>query len=136
MARRPVIDPTKNVLDLVRVEKKHARDLRAADKELKAVLRTADIRRVDDLAAMRDRYEERISKLLSDQMAISSNLLSAQVAKVTADIDARIGPLERFRYEMGGRTTGRGDIFACIFGAMGFAAAVVTVVSFFILRGH
>ncbi len=87
-----VIDPTRNVLDLVRAESVRQDGLRAAESQ-----------RINDLAAMRDKYEMRISDMLSRQVEHSAILLSTQV-------NDRLSKLEQFRYEQSGRSGGIGAL--------------------------
>jgi hypothetical protein len=123
----PVVDPTENVLALVDVEKAHAKDLRETDLRHERELRDAQINRIKELAALRDRYDERISNILAVQVRATSDLISAQLDKVTSSLDAQIAALgvssqerynsilatldpritevERFRYESGGKAS-------------------------------
>lgn len=141
----PAVDPTRNVLDLVRAESKYqdyAReaevrrqdDLRLAGNELNRIqnatirdLTAAETRRLDDLATLRQQYDIRISENLSVQVKTTSDLISTQLDKVTSSLStqirdgndafasqlkaigenlgARISDLEKFRWEVGGKTS-------------------------------
>ena len=129
----PVIDPTKNVLDLVKAESRYQDGMR----EMNAKLRDAEARRLEDLARaetrrvdgldeQRTRYEERIAndlkvnvKTTSDQLAgqliketgaLSNQIttlatsLTNQQALATTSLSTRIADLERFRWETGGKS--------------------------------
>ncbi len=110
----PLIDPTFNVLELVRAE-----SLRQDG------LRLSETMRINDLAAMRNHYEQRISDMLSRQVEQSAILLSTQV-------NDRLSKLEQFRYESSGRGAGVGSVWAYVFAAMGFVAAGVATWAFFV----
>jgi hypothetical protein len=122
-----VIDPTKNVLDLVQAESKFQNGMREAGEKYQNALREAESKRVDDLALQKERYEKQISDILTVQAKTTSELISTQLDKVTTSlaaqiatvssslagqivslnsaVDARLTPIERFRYETGGRTS-------------------------------
>lgn len=110
----PVIDPTANVLGLVKAAIRRQDDLRAAE-----------TRRIDDLAAMRNRYEQRISDMLSRQVEQSAILLSTQV-------NDRLSKLEQFRYESSGRGVGASQVWGYIFAVMAFLAAAVATAAYFL----
>lgn len=125
--RGPVIDPTKNVLDLVMAESKYQDAMRNAGEKLSKELSSAETRRVDDLAALRLQYDTQISENLRVQVKTTSELISTQLDKVTtslstqitsmtasfsaqiqlmsATLGQRIADLERFRWEVGGKTS-------------------------------
>ncbi len=86
------IDPTANALGYIDAAIQRQDDLRIAEQ-----------RRIDDLAAMRDKYEMRISDMLSRQVEHSAILLSTQV-------NDRLSKLEQFRYEQSGRSGGIGAL--------------------------
>jgi hypothetical protein len=111
-----VIDPTENVLALVDVEKQHQADIRAMEHQYQNDMRHAESRRLDDLAELRVQYEARISEVLTVQVKTTSELISTQLDKVTTALGLqitssvnslleRIGQLERFRWEVGGKTS-------------------------------
>lgn len=141
----PTVDPTKNVLDLVRAESKYqdyareseARrqdDLRRAESQMQhainnhlITLNLAETRRLDDLAELRQQYDVRAADSLSIQVKTTSDLISTQLDKVTNSLSqqirdgnegfgvqlrgavdtlgARITDLEKFRWEVGGKTS-------------------------------
>lgn len=141
----PVVDPTKNVLDLVRAESKYqdfareaeARrqdDLRDAESKLQHTINEhqvlankAETRRLDDLAQLRQQYEVRAADSLALQVKTTSDLISTQLDKVTNSLSqqirdgnegftmqlrgavdtlgARLTDLEKFRWEVGGKTS-------------------------------
>jgi hypothetical protein len=122
-----VIDPTKNVLDLVRAESKYQDGMREAEAKYQDALREAEIRHGEAMARLKENYDNRIADMLSVQVKTTSDLISTQLDKVTTALGAqittltaatqaqfqaltqtlndRIAQLERFRYEMGGRTS-------------------------------
>jgi transposase len=122
-----VIDPTKNVLDLVNAESKYQNDMRRMEARRQDELRAAETRRLDDLAQLRHQYDAQISENLRVQVKTTSELISTQLDKVTTSLSsqittvtttfssqiaaltaaftARIADLERFRWEVGGKTS-------------------------------
>ena len=122
-----VVDPTKNVLDLVRAESKFQDGMREAEAKYQNGMREAETRRLVELANLKASYDKQISDMLSVQVKTTSDLISTQLDKVTTALGAqittltaatqaqfqaftstlndRIAQLERFRYEMGGRTS-------------------------------
>lgn len=104
----PTIDPTKNVLDLVRAESKYqdfAReaevrrqdDLRKAESQLQHMindnqirLNLAETRRLDDLANLRQQYDVRVADSLALQVKTTSDLISTQLDKVTNSLSQQI----------------------------------------------
>jgi hypothetical protein len=122
-----VIDPTKNVLDLVKAESRFQDAMRDAESKYQNGMRDSESRRQDDLSRQKERYEKQISDILTVQVKTTSELISTQLDKVTTSLaaqiitvssslaaqitsvntamDARLTPIERFRYETGGRTS-------------------------------
>jgi hypothetical protein len=122
-----VVDPTKNVLDLVNAESrfqnalrdaesKHARDVQALSDKYQDAMRASESRRQDDLAALRLMYDSKMSDVLTVQVKTTSDLISTQLDKVTSALGTqittsvnslldRINQLERFRWEVGGKTS-------------------------------
>jgi len=113
-SKEAVIDPTANVLDLVRAESLRQDGLRAAE-----------TRRIDDLASMRNHYEQRISDMLSRQVEQSAILLSTQV-------NDRLSKLEQFRYESSGRGAGANAIWGYIVAGGGLIAAAFATAAYFL----
>lgn len=108
-----VIDPTKNVLDLVKAESLRQDGLRLAEQ-----------RRIDDLAHMRDKYDARISDMLQRQVEHSSVLLSTQV-------NDRLSKLEQFRYESSGKGAGMNQLWGFVVAAGGLIAAAFATAAYF-----
>jgi hypothetical protein len=129
-----VIDPTKNVEDLVKaleiaIEKlrvadaKRLDDLRLADNRRLDDLRDAEAKRLAELAAQKDRYDRQIFDIQTVQVKTTSDLISAQLSKETASLanqinaatvqnqgliltlSERIGKLEQARWEVSGRSS-------------------------------
>jgi hypothetical protein len=120
---RPVIDPTKNVLDLVMAESKYQDSMR-----------DAETRRINDLAALRVHYDTIIEHMRSTNLNSTSTLLATQLREVKTDLSDRTSKLEQFRWETGGRGTGRADVFGYIASAGMFGAAIAAIVTFFLLK--
>ena len=109
----PVIDPTKNVLDLVKAE-----SLRQDG------LREAETRRINELAALRVYYEAIIEGMRSNSL----KLLAEQLRENKADSSERIAKLEQFRWETGGRGTGVNSVVAFLGVAAGLAIALAVAI--------
>lgn len=119
----PTIDPTKNVLDLVRAESKYqdamremlrefedgmrkaAQDVTDSKLKLQDWMRDAESKRIDQLAALREGYDKRIADMLRDSVQSTSSLVSTQLVQIQATFDARVSKLEQFRWESGGRSS-------------------------------
>ena len=108
----PVEDPTKNVRELVEVEKAHAKEireiidknfearieaqarldhlLREAQAEKEEQARLAETRRIDDLAALRLQYDTQISQSRDTQVKTTSDLISKALDKVTDSLSQQI----------------------------------------------
>jgi hypothetical protein len=89
----PVVDPTKNVLDLVKAESKYQDAMREAGEKLRQMLADAESRRLDDLAALRLQYEARIAEDLRVGVKTTSEQLAAQLVKETTSLSNLIGAL-------------------------------------------
>ena len=123
----PAVDPTENVLALVDAETKFQNGMREASERLTLRLADAESRRIDDLAALRLQYDTQVSENLRIQVKTTSELISTQLDKVTNSLGAqitaltatfssqiatgitalgdRIADLEKFRWEVGGKTS-------------------------------
>jgi hypothetical protein len=110
------IDPTKNVLDLVRAESKYQDYAREAESKYQDGMRDAEMRRQDGLAEQRRWYDKATSDILTVQVKTTSELISTQLEKVTTNLSnqieamrsnltERLSQLERFRWEVGGKTS-------------------------------
>jgi len=135
-----VIDPTKNVLDLVDAESRYRDKLRDADAKYTDDMRNADKQRRNDLSEQRDkleermerqreRYEERITRMQTDEVKANSDLLSKQLDRMLTTFGDRLAELERFRYEVGGRSSGISSVWVVVVGAIGALAAIVGVIN-------
>jgi hypothetical protein len=122
-----VIDPTKNVLDLVKAESKYQDGMRSSLKEMhdyafattaifqnfareqeskfQNAMRDVESRRVDQLALQRQTYEQRIADMLSESVRSTSQLVSGQLVQIQATFDARVKSLEDYRLTSQGRSS-------------------------------
>ncbi len=119
------IDPTKNVLDLVRAESKY-----------QDAMRQAETKRIEDLAALRSQYEAQISGILREEVKSTSLLLSTQLDRLTNVLNERISPLERFRYEVGGKSTGQSQVVAWAVAGITILIAAASTAVTFLVRQH
>lgn len=102
-----VIDPTKNVLDLVQAAIRRQDDLR-----------DAETRRVNELATQKQGFDLEIARILRANVEEKSLLLATQLKEVKADLQVELRSLNQFRWESGGRGAGVGDAFGYIMAAI------------------
>lgn len=118
-----VIDPTKNVLDLVRAESKYQDGMRDAAKEAQEVrerlhlmrmeaesriqnwMRDSEMKRISELATLRQAYDSRIADMLRTSVESTSSLVSTQLVQIQNTFNDRVAKLEQFRWESGGKTS-------------------------------
>ena len=120
-----VIDPTKNVLDLVEASIKRQDDLR-----------DAETRRINELAAQKLMFDLELAKVLRANQDAASTLLATQLKEVKNDLSDRTAKLEQFRWESGGKSSGVGLSIATIVQLLISTAALVTVIGFVVTHGH
>src|SRR5688572_3073772 len=100
-----VIDPTKNVLDLVEAESKRQDGLRQAESKYQNDMREAETRRLNELAAQKQTFDLELAKVLRANQDAASTLLATQLKEVKNDLSDRTAKLEQFRWETGGKTS-------------------------------
>jgi hypothetical protein len=133
MARRIKLDPTKNVMDLVKASERRLDDLREAEArriteqmELRAChskeLREAEAKRIDairavDVAAVKTASDkaDRQAEVLAGQVASSAEALRLLVASTNEDTSKRITAIEKAQYEQTGGTVGAKNLWAYVF---------------------
>jgi hypothetical protein len=153
----PTIDPTKNVLDLVRAEslrqdglRKAGEDFQAyrvdaeskfqnfardAEARLQTLVRNSETQRLDQLAVLRQSYEARIADMLAVSVKSTSDLVSTQLVQIQATFNDRVSKLEQFRWESGGADRGtrdrdvdrRGNV-GMIIGIASFCALAISMI--------
>jgi hypothetical protein len=123
-----VIDPTDNVLDLVDAESKYTTGMRStgeqlfdakiasvketltakleAESRIQNWMRDSEMKRLTESAAQRQFYETRIADMLRTSVESTSTLVSGQLVSIQGAFNERVSQLERFRYELGGRSGG------------------------------
>ncbi len=89
----PVVDPTKNVLDLVKAEGKYTDAMRHAAEGKAEALAKAEQTRINDLAALRLVYDQRIAEDLRVNVKTTSDQLAGQLVKETGSLSQQIGAL-------------------------------------------
>lgn len=121
----PVVDPTKNVLDLVKAESKYQDSMREALKDqltaghqdLKEQLRVthefmsafqnaqvaAESRRIDQLAQTRQEFQNTIRDMLAESVRTTSTLVSTQLVQIQATFDTRVSKLEAGAFTQAGK---------------------------------
>jgi hypothetical protein len=135
-----VIDPTRNVLDLVQAAIKRQDDLREGESRFQSTvrdmesrfqsaMREAETKRVNELAVQKQLFDLELARVLRANVDSAALLLSTQLKEVKTDLSDRTAKLEQFRWETGGKSAGTGEVIAyLIAGFMGLVAlAGVTV---------
>ena len=124
---RSTIDPTKNVLDLVRAAiaaQDAARDaleklLNEKVNSLKDMLRVvtdgqvafqnaqrdAETKRIDQLAQTRQEFQNTIRDMLAESVRTTSNLVSTQLVQIQATFDTRVTKLEAGAFTQAGKSS-------------------------------
>lgn len=126
MARK--IDPTKNVLDLVRAEARYRDQLRRSDRKYEASMRAAETRRVNDLAELRVQYETIIETMRNKALDTTSSLLASQLKETKNDLSDRMAKQEQFRWESGGKGVGITAVFGYLIALAGIAGGIAVAV--------
>ena len=125
----PIIDPTKNVLDLVAALEKSRDLLRAADLKYQDAMREAETRRINELAAQKLTFDFEMSRVLRASQDAAATLLATSLKEVKNDMSDRMSKQEQFRWESGGKSQGIGAIWAAIIAAAGLLIALGTFVT-------
>lgn len=118
-----VIDPTRNVLDLVKAESKYQDAMRDATKELtqskfdglqdivdqntvfQNAMRSAETERVDQLASLRREYESTIRNMLAESVRSTSDLVSSQLLQIQSTFNDRVTKLEAYQLTQAGKSS-------------------------------
>jgi hypothetical protein len=122
-----VIDPTKNVLDLVKAESRYQDAMRDVQeklmsekvgglKELVKVMsdsvvayqnaqRDAETRRIDELAETRQEFQNTIRDMLAESVRTTSTLVSTQLVQIQATFDTRVSKLEAGAFTQAGKSS-------------------------------
>ncbi len=100
--RIPVIDPTKNVLDLVAAQEKFRDAMRVADQKLLE----AELKRIAELRAQDARYGSIMETMRNEKIDSTAKLLASQLQEIKGDIQQELRSLNQFRWESGGKTSG------------------------------
>lgn len=131
-----VIDPTKNVLDLVQAAIQRQDDLRREAEKLQNAMRDADTRRlnelreaetrrINELATQKQAFDTEMARVLKSSVSETSLLLATQLKEVKQDLSDRMAKQEQFRFESGAAATGRNDVYGWIFGFLMMLIAAV-----------
>lgn len=122
-----VIDPTKNVLDLVKAESRYQDETRGLLKELvlskidglrevvnilssnwvayQNAQRDAETKRIDQLAQTRQEFQNTIRDMLAESVRTTSNLVSTQLVQIQATFDTRVTKLEAGAFTQAGKSS-------------------------------
>lgn len=122
-AKPPVIDPTKNVLDLVQAAMRRQDDLR-----------DAETRRINELAAQKLTFDLELAQILRANQDAAATLLATQLKEVKNDLADRTSKLEQFRWETGGKSQGVGFSAGVVVQLLISSAALVTIIGFVVTR--
>jgi FtsZ-binding cell division protein ZapB len=120
-----VIDPTKNVLDLVKAESKYQDAMRETikellEKEIDALKErmsemsqhttayqnaqvASETRRIDQLAQTRQEFQNTIRDMLAESVRTTSTLVSTQLVQIQATFDTRVSKLEAGAFTQAGK---------------------------------
>jgi hypothetical protein len=90
-----ITDPSENVKALVEVNERWRDVVRELDNQRHDDLREAETRRVDQLAALKQLYDNQ-----------TATLLASQVKEVKTDLQVELRGLNQFRYESSGKGIG------------------------------
>lgn len=111
------IDPTKNVLDLVRAESVRQDGLR-----------DAETRRINELAAQKQLFDLELARVLRANQDAASLLLATQLKEVKNDLSERTAKLEQFRWETGGSSRSLKEGWGYLIGIAGLALAAAVFI--------
>jgi hypothetical protein len=124
---KTVVDPTKNVLDLVQAAIKRQDDLRDKDDRRHNELREAETRRINELAAQKQTFDLELAKVLRANQDAASTLLATQLKEVKNDLSDRTAKLEQFRWESGGKFSGASALWGYLLGLAGALGVLWTL---------
>ncbi len=125
-----LIDPTKNVLDLVRAESGYRDALRQSDTKFFDAMRDAETRRIDQLAAQKLMFDLELAKILRANQDAAATLLATQLKEVKNDLSDRMSKQEQFRWESGGKSQGVNMIGALVIGIAIVISGVIAAAGF------
>lgn len=125
--KRRVIDPTKNVADLVKAESKYQDGMRDAvanmgrfareaeskmqnyardsESKMQTWMRDAETKRIDQRSDLQAIYEARIADMLSESVKSTSGLVATQLLQIQSTFGERVSKLEEFRLLSTGRSS-------------------------------
>jgi hypothetical protein len=125
------IDPTKNVLDLVRAESKYQDARREDADKLQNALREAETRRINELSQQKQTFDLELAKVLRANQDAASTLLATQLKEVKTDLQTELRSLNEFRWQSGGKSMGSRDI---VLGAATALTLLIALAALFIHR--
>ena len=109
-----VIDPTKNVLDVVERETRYQN-----------AAREAETRRLNELAAQKQQSDLELAKVVRANQEAASLLLATQLKEVKTDLSDRVTLLERWRYETSGKFSGANELWLFLTAAGGLLIGAI-----------
>jgi hypothetical protein len=143
-----VVDPTKNVLDLVKAESKYQDAMREGVKELmresmgglrhtleiltsnvtmfQSAMRDAETRRIDELAENRQEFQNTIRDMLAESVRTTSTLVSTQLVQIQATFDTRVSKLEAAAFTQAGKSSVSDPATADALSRMGAGIAMLS----------
>lgn len=121
----PTVDPTKNVLDLVRAESKYQDAMRGelekrsdaairmlvnqlkilndASTAYQSAQRESETKRIDQLAQTRQEFQNTIRDMLAESVRTTSTLVSSQLVQIQATFNERVSKLEAGAFTQAGK---------------------------------
>ena len=118
-----VVDPTKNVLDLVEAAIRRQDDLRLLEGRFQNAMRDSETRRINELASQKQLFDLELARVLRSNVDAASLLLATQLKEVKNDLSDRTAKLEQFRWESGGRGAGQDAVIAWLVAGVMFLIA-------------
>ena len=128
VSNQPMIDPTENVKALVAANERFREQLRATDLRHSQELRDAETRRVDQLAAQRQFYSNRMADVLRNNQQVAADSLFSQLKEVKTDLQTELRALNQFRYESTGKGQGASSLWSGAIAVISIAIAVTMAV--------
>jgi len=76
-----------------------------AESRIQNWMRDSEMKRISELATLRQAYDSRIADMLRTSVESTSSLVSTQLVQIQNTFNDRVAKLEQFRWESGGKTS-------------------------------
>ncbi len=152
MGKKPIIDPTRNVLDTMRREARFQTGMRKElDKRLKLTARyihrlktqefrmqdaarLAESKRIDEQLLLRDHHDREKSEMMAKWTDTTATAFSAALNAVQKTSNERLDRLERFMYESSGKSSGLSSGWAVLITVVTLLISIASVVIILVTR--